>query len=74
MKRSPWDALPGQFRAAGEGPLGVHYGRPVWAPEAAEDRRKSLSTIAPRTWVEAFQDGAWKRHGDVTTLDQPPSQ
>jgi hypothetical protein len=71
MKRNPWDALPGQFRAAGEGPMGIHQGKPVWTLEAAEDRRKALSEHNPRTWVEVFQDNAWKRHGDVTITPDP---
>lgn len=74
MKRNPWEPLEGQFRAAGEGPMGIHHGKPVWTLEAAEDRRKALSGTNPRTWVEAYQNNAWRRVGDVTTNDQPPAK
>lgn len=58
----PWD---GAYRAAGEGPIGVHQGSLVWTPEAAEDRRKALAVTVPRTWVETYVDGQWKRVGEI---------
>ena len=60
-----WNPTEGNYRAAGEGPLGIHQGSCVWTLVAAEDRRKALSEHVPRTWVETFTDGAWKRHGEV---------
>jgi hypothetical protein len=57
----------------GEGPLGFHQGKPVWTQEAAEDRRKALAGYNHRTWIEVYQEGAWKRLGTVTVLEQPPT-
>jgi hypothetical protein len=71
MKRNPWDALPGQYRAAGEGPLGQHQGKPVFTIEAAEDRREHLAVTVPRTWIESYQDGGWKRITDPVPSPEP---
>ena len=72
MARTKWEPHEGNFRAAGEGPLGVHYGPPVWALDGAVRRRERDGSYLPRTWVETYRDGAWKRVGDVVTNDEPP--
>lgn len=71
MPTSKWTPWPGAFRAAGDGPLGVHYGKPVWTLEAALERRESLSSHNPRTWVETFVGNTWKRLGDPVTSPEP---
>jgi hypothetical protein len=61
-----WEPVVGKtFRAAGEGPHGLHQGSVVWNLEAAKHRRETLAEFIPRTWVEAFVDGGWKRVGEV---------
>lgn len=67
-----WNTWEGALRAAGEGPLGLHYGSHVWTMEAAKDRRESLGNHVPRTWVEQFVEGTWKRIGDVVHTTEPP--
>ncbi len=73
-----WEPWEGAFRAAGEGADGarpgwVHHGSCVWTLEAAQDRRKSLGAMVPRTWVETYsRDGGWKRLGDVIRTEEPP--
>ena len=62
MKASKWTPWPGAFRAAGDGPLGIHYGKPVWTLEAAQGRQEALAEHATRTWVEVYRDGTWKRY------------
>jgi hypothetical protein len=68
-----WNTWEGAFRAAGEGPLGIHYGSHVWTLEAAKDRQKALAGHISRTWIETFVDGAWKRIGEVTHSTEPTS-
>jgi len=65
-KAKKWVLYDGVFRAAGEGYLGIHYGSHVWDFEAAQDRRKTLSSFVFRSWVEGYTDGAWRRIGQVT--------
>jgi hypothetical protein len=61
-----WEPCEGKtFRAAGEGPHGIHHGSVVWNLEAAKDRREALAEFIPRTWIEAYVDGTWKRVGEV---------
>ena len=61
-----WEPVDGKtFRAAGEGPHGIHQGSIVWNLEAAKTRREALAEFIPRTWIEAFVDGSWKRIGEV---------
>jgi hypothetical protein len=66
-----WNTWEGSFRAAGEGPLGLHYGSNVWTLEAAKDRREALGSHIPRTWIETFVEGSWKRVGDVVHSSEP---
>lgn len=74
-KRTRWDPLPGQYRAAGEGEHGLHHGSPVWGLEVAHKRREALAPYVTRSWVEVFTDGAWKRFGEAvrTTEPDPPT-
>lgn len=68
-----WEPWEGAFRAAGEGDIGIHQGSCVWTLEAAQDRRKSLSTYVNRSWVETYtKEGGWKRIGDVIRTEEPP--
>jgi hypothetical protein len=66
----PWE---GAYRAAGEGPLGLHQGSLVWTLDAALDRQKALAATIPRTWVEAFTDGTWRRVTKPVELLDPPA-
>lgn len=66
--RAPWE---GAYRAAGEGPLGIHQGSPVYTPEAAEHRRVTLGGTVPKTWIETFSEGQWKRIGKVILEVEP---
>lgn len=65
-----WNTWNGAFRAAGEGPLGIHYGSHVYTLVAAQDRRKNMGTVVPRTWIETFADNAWKRVGSVVVSEE----
>ena len=49
----------------------VHYGSNVWTLEAAKDRREALGSHIPRTWIETFTEGSWKRVGDVVHSSEP---
>lgn len=68
-----WNTWEGAWRAAGEGPLGLHYGSHVWNLEAVRDRREALANFIPRTWIENFSEGSWKRVGDVFHTVEPVS-
>lgn len=59
--RTKWDPREGMLRACGKGPIGVHQGKPVWALEAAQDRREALLEQCTETWIERYADGQWKR-------------
>jgi len=68
-----WEPWEGAYRAAGDGPVGIHWGSCVWTLEAAMDRRKSLGAMVPRTWIEIYtKEGGWKRHGEVVRTEEPP--
>ena len=68
-----WEPWEGAYWAAGEGPLGQHQGSLVWTLEAALDRQQALAGTVQRTWVEVYQDGAWKRVTKPVELLEPPA-
>jgi hypothetical protein len=65
MSQKNKDKWEGAFRAAGEGDLGIHLGKPVYTVLVAEDRRKALAVYAERTWIEMYKEGQWKRCSNV---------
>jgi hypothetical protein len=64
-----WSTWEGAWRAAGEGPLGLHYGSHVWTLEAVRARRAALANFIPKTWIENFSDGSWKRVGNIFYIE-----
>lgn len=60
-QQNKWSPKDGQYRAAGKGPLGVHYGKPVYNLEAVEDRKKSLAEYCHEVWVEHYAENQWAK-------------
>jgi hypothetical protein len=58
MKQEQWE---GAYRAAGKGPLGIHYGKPVYTLVAAESRKKALAEFTEDVWIEVYKEGVWKK-------------